>query len=82
MPKSFSDTIVTKIMFLGRAQQQIFDLLDHDLFQNLSKHNPYFHSEHEVEADKLDDCRRRLQVVHDTLWDIVGTMNQPYPEEE
>lgn len=78
---SFADHIIKKIMYLGRAQQQIIDLLDHDLFQDLSKHNPYFDSEHSPEADKLDDCRRRLQVIHDTLWDIIGMFDRECEED-
>lgn len=68
-------------MQIGRAQQQIIDLLDHDLFEDLSKHNPYFDSEHELEADKLEDCRRRLQFVHETLWNIVAMLEKPIDAE-
>lgn len=71
-----------KIMQIGRAEQQIIDLLDHDLFQDLSKHNPYFDSEHSLEADKLDECRMKLQLVHETLWNIVGMLENPVTVED
>lgn len=60
----------------GRALQIISELSDMEIFDNLSKHNPYFDSVHEVESDKLYDLRCKLSYIHEKLleaWSFLST---------
>lgn len=63
--------MVSRIEHIGRAHQALFRLLQDDIFENLSKHNPYWESEHEAENDKLYDTRMKLSCLNDNLWDIM-----------
>ena len=50
--------LIERIIDLGRIKQKAFDYLARDdELNNLSKHNPYFDSEHPIEALKLEELR-------------------------
>jgi hypothetical protein len=66
--------IINKLMDVGKAQNKLEDLLENDIFENLSKHNPYW--ETDPDCEKLDDCRRRLAVIKETLWEVVSLIDK------
>ncbi len=68
-------TMLARIQDIGRAQQALYRVLQDDIFDILSKHDPYWHSEHEKEADKLDDIRMKLGCFSDNLWDVYRILN-------
>lgn len=70
-----ADAFFTRIMNMGRAQEKISELLKHEVFDTLSKHNEYWDSQHEVEADKLDESRLRFSYIEGELHDIRALMN-------
>ena len=74
---SFSRETIKTIISIGMAKQKLADLLDdaEDKFEDTSKHNPYWDSEHEVESDKLYDIRCKLGWYKDKLWDIYAILN-------
>ncbi len=81
LPHSVSDPILpsqseilNRIHNMGRIEERILSLLDEEIFENLSKHNPYWDSEHEPEGDKLHDTRMRLSCIKDNLWDIISIL--------
>lgn len=55
----------------GKAYAKLDGLIRHEMFDNLSKHNPYWDSEHEIESDKLHDIRMRLQTIQETISDVM-----------
>ncbi len=65
--------IIKNIMKWGKAQYLLQELINNEIFdsQFLSKHNPYFHSEDDELADKLDDLRRKFVFIQDKLSDII-----------
>jgi len=67
---SICSYLVSRMADIGRAQERITNILDDEIFRNLSKHNPYWHSEHDIEADKLHDVRCKLSCMMDNLWDL------------
>ena len=67
--------VVNKLLKVGRAYQLIMLLLDDDIFDNLSKHDPFWDSEHDAEADKLHDLRFKFQHMSDQLYDIVALID-------
>ena len=68
--------MISRLQNAGKAQDRIIKLLDDEIFESTSKHNPYWHSKHEEEADKLDDLRRKISCFHDNLWDIVQLLRK------
>lgn len=68
-----SDEFTVKALLrLGRAQEKLDNLMKEDFFEDLSKHNPYWHT---ADEDKMDEARRRLSMIQDRLWDIVGILH-------
>lgn len=67
--------LVNCLQDMGRAYEKLKSSLDSELFNDLSKHNPYWESAHEPESDKLYDIRCRLSCLSDTLWDVVGLLD-------
>lgn len=68
------DKMISRIKDLGRAQEKLKMILDDEIFDRLSKHNPYWDSKYEPEGDKLDDLRRKFSCLSDNLWDIMGIL--------
>ncbi len=64
-------SFVSRLEDMGRARQFLEGVLDNDVFEKTSKHNPYWESEHEIEADKLDDLRMTLTCLNDNLWELM-----------
>lgn len=64
--------VIQRIECIGRAQEKLDNLFGDEIFDNLSKHNPYWDSEHEIESEKLYDIRCKLGYIHDKLSDIVS----------
>lgn len=62
--------MVSRIEDIGRAQGTLKMILDHEVFDRLSKHNPYWDSIDPDAAEKLDEIRRMLSCVSDNLWDL------------
>jgi hypothetical protein len=68
-------TILKRIECIGRAQEKLDDLFNYDLFDNLSKHDPYWHSHHEPEADRLHDIRCKLSYILDKIAAIMNVLS-------
>jgi hypothetical protein len=69
-----SDEFTVKALLrLGRAQEKLDSMMKEDFFDDLSKHNPYWHSD--IDGDKLDQARRRLSMIQDRLWDIISIVH-------
>ncbi len=64
------DPLYKKLMDIGRAQQILSDLLKDEIWDDLSKHNPWWESQHAVEDDKLHTARSKLSYFNTLLWDI------------
>ena len=71
--------IVEAIIRVGRAQERVKDLLQEDIFERLSKHNPEWDSEYDKEAEVLENVRLKLCQIHDNLCTIMGIL-QPEGE--
>ena len=68
--------ILNNLKDMGRAQERLKIILDDELFENLSKHNSYWQSEHEVEDDKLHTIRCKLSCMMDNLWDVFAILRR------
>lgn len=56
---------------VGICIEKLRNIVTDDVFDNLSKHNPYFDSEYQVEANKLAELRRALVMVKEEVWYII-----------
>lgn len=61
---------IKRIEDIGQAKEMLKNILECDLFDNLSKHNPYWESDYEVEYDKLYDLRMKLSSLEEKLLDL------------
>ena len=73
---NFPKAMIDRIEDFGRAQERLKLVLGHELFDNLSKHNPYWESEHDVESEKLYDVRCKLGCILDNLWDVWAVLKR------
>lgn len=73
-----STAICKKLESIGIAREKLRLVLENEVFNDLSKHNPWWTSIHEVEDDKLDDLRRKLSCLNDELWEIVSTLEEDH----
>ena len=67
--------VVNKLLKVGRAYQLIILLLDDDIFDSLSKHDPYWQDEDEAVDDKLHQLRGKIQNMSDQLWDVIALID-------
>jgi len=66
--------MIERIEDIGRAQEKLKGILNHEIFDNLSKHDTYWHSKNDLESEKLDDLRRKISYLKEMLgdlWDIL-----------
>ena len=70
MDLSLPCAMISRIEDLGRAQHKLKMILDIDILNNLSKHDPYWNSDHEFECNKLHQIRIKLSCLSDELWDL------------
>jgi hypothetical protein len=63
----FMEPILKRLEDVGRVRERLDELLKLEIFDDLSKHNPYFDSEHDLESDKLYDIRCKFRVIQDSL---------------
>lgn len=75
-------TEIEYLVHVGRACEKITKLREDLKDLSLSKHNPYFKSEHEVDCDKLDVLRRRLSFIEDELSYIDNLLNTSVHEDD
>lgn len=59
--------IVIAIQNQGKALCELQKIYELDLMDNLSKHNPYFDSEHDVESEKLKELRWLLIEINERI---------------
>jgi hypothetical protein len=78
--KDLSLRILARLEDTGRAQERLRQVLDNEVFENLSKHNPYWDSEHEKEAEKLNDIRLNIASVSEELYEIWGMLKTELPD--
>ena len=70
-----SKCIVKRIEDIGRARECLKLILDEDIFEDTSKHNPYWHSDHEKESEKLYDLRMKISFLDAKLWDLMSVLS-------
>lgn len=67
---SFQSPIVERLISVGEALAILKYLQELPVFQNISKHNPYWESSHSEEDDKLHDIRLSLSHIDNIISDV------------
>lgn len=70
-----SRELIKFLLHVGESRSKISELTDLELFDNLSKHNPYYQSDHEIENEKLTFIRFQLQHIQEDLNEIWSKLN-------
>lgn len=73
--------LISHLHNIGKAQLLVKQLLSRDIFETLSKHNPWWDSEHETENEKLEEARCQLNGIQYELWEIQEALSLPEDEE-
>ena len=68
--QNLASLMLEKIKNMGIVQKYLYDLMKDEIFGGLSKHNPYWDSEHEKESEKLYDLRCKISYIHGQLEEI------------
>lgn len=63
---------------VGKAIAYIEEILDNELFENLSKHNEYWQDKDDDE--RLNDTRCRLSYINERLWQVMSLLNNEKDE--
>lgn len=70
-----SRELIKFLLQVGESRSKIGEITDLEIFDNLSKHNPYYQSEHEIENEKLTFIRFQLQHIQEDLNEIWSKLN-------
>ncbi len=65
---------------VGRATQKLREALDHDIFDDLSKHSTYWQSEDEKTDGKLHDIRMALSIIREALSEALYKIEGDYED--
>ncbi len=68
--KTLASEVIERIQSIGRMEEKLENLMNYEVFDDLSKHNPFFHSTDEIASDKLHDLRMKLAYIFDQICDI------------
>jgi hypothetical protein len=74
--KHYMVPVIQRFEEIGRVKEKLSALMEHDIFDDLSKHNIYYHSEHEIEYDKLFDLRMKIAGIQDSLCNIYDILHR------
>lgn len=69
---TFPKEILRRIQDLGRIEEKLKHLTHQEIFDDLSKHNPYWESTDEVASEKLYDIRMQLSYILEQLYEITS----------
>ena len=58
--------VIRRLEEIGVAREKLNVIMEDEIWLDLSKHNPYWHSD----DDKLNDVRMKLSYIGDKLWEI------------
>lgn len=74
--------IINRLENIGFARALLDGILGNSLFDNLSKHNPYWDSADLIAGEKLYDVRVGLRNVEDGLLQISQVLKQDANDDE
>lgn len=63
--------VVNALVSIGRCQEILKRIESNEVLDNLSKHNTYWHSEHESDSEKLHDIRCSLLSLTEDIAEII-----------
>jgi len=68
--KSLGWYALQRIEDIGRIDKLLLHITENDIFDNLSKYNSYFDSQHEIENEKLGELRLKLAQIYEQIWEV------------
>jgi hypothetical protein len=69
--QAFPSAVIDRLKDIGKAESRLERILDDDMLNTTSKHNPYWDHPDEAVSDKLEDIRISLRCLSDNLWDVM-----------
>lgn len=75
MENNFERSIIDEIKKLGAVHEKVRDLLCHDIFDHISKHDPIWDDENSRAVDRLWEMRSHVRYVQDKLSEIYDMLD-------
>lgn len=63
--------VVKKLMDFGKVEQILSEVLEYEIFDDISKHSPYWQSENSEFEEKLYEIRSQLVFLEEKLFDAL-----------
>lgn len=73
--------MLRRIEDIGACKEKLRELMRHEIFDSLSKHDEYWHHQNEDVAEKLDTTRRELRHLEHQLGLILDILEPDLGEE-
>lgn len=70
--------LIQKIEDIGAAKYLIQEMLCDEIFNDLSKHNPYWKHENEEINNRLRDLKCKFSEILDKLCEVRGILDKDY----
>jgi len=67
--------VIKRIEDIGRAKEMLKNIISNPIFDELSKHDEWWHSVHAEEGEKLDELRRTFICIQDDLWNMQSVLD-------
>jgi hypothetical protein len=77
-----SKNLISRLEDIGAARMLVAGILGHSIFDNLSKHNPYWESTDSVACEKLYDTRVELACIEDELLKVASVLKKDLDDVE
>lgn len=68
--------VISRLEDIGAARMLVAGILGHSIFDNLSKHNPYWESDDSISNEKLYDTRVELTFIEDELLKVADVLKK------
>jgi hypothetical protein len=74
--------VISRLEDIGAARMLVAGILGHSIFDDLSKHNPYWESTDSVACEKLYDTRCELRAIEEGLLQVASVLKKDLDEDE
>lgn len=72
----FNTILLKRLHVLGRIHEKLLKLMDEEIFDSLSKHNPYWLDENEATSAKLHNVRCNVMMINDQIHEIWALLEE------
>lgn len=72
--------LISRIEDIGRCREKLSIIINDDIFETLSKHNPFWESVYEKEGEKLEELRFKFRQLQDSLLSLQNILENQHDD--